>query len=194
MKLTPGFATLRRKVRRATERAMSREKATSPQRATSHPPVGLVSLALVMVVLSACGKASAPTVSVRGPASSSSPPARAVDTPLGRVTVGGITDLRTGSGPRRSARVVEVEACSSNGVPFSPASFLLRTADGRSWSPSPPAAAARRPDLATTVEPNPSPGSCARGWLTFDVDAAQRSTAILFHAPRSDETFSWSAR
>jgi len=118
---------------------------------------------------------------------------RAVDTPLGRVTVGSITDLGT-SPSGRSARVVEIEVCSSDGVPFSPASFLLETADGRSWSPSPPAAAARQPDLASTVESNPPPGGCSRGWLTFDVDSAQRSTAILFHAPRSDETFTWPAR
>jgi hypothetical protein len=118
---------------------------------------------------------------------------RAIDTPVGRVTVGDVTDLGTGASGR-NARVVEIEACSSNGVPFTPASFLLQTADGRSWSPSPPAAAARQPDLASTVESDPQPGSCARGWLTFDVDSPQRSTAILFHAPRSDETFTWPAR
>jgi len=168
-----------------------------------------VSLALAMVVLAACGEAPTPTVSARSSPPSSSPRApapggvttgldaghagRAVDTPLGRVTVGSITDLGT-SPSGRSARVVEIEVCSSDGVPFSPASFLLETADGRSWSPSPPAAAARQPDLASTVESNPPPGGCSRGWLTFDVDSAQRSTAILFHAPRSDETFTWPAR
>ena len=171
---------------------------------------GLVSLALAVTVLVACGEESSPTVSVQGTApsapSSSSPaslgvttsvatePAgRTIDTPLGRVTVGVVTDLATGT-PPRTARVVEIEVCSSHGVPFSAASFLLQTEDGRSWSPSPPSAAARQPDLASVVEPNPSPGSCARGWLTYDVDSAQRSKGVLFHPQRSDETFTWSAR
>jgi hypothetical protein len=169
----------------------------------------LISLAVAIVVVTACGEASEPTLTARGPASSSpergapartgattslatKPAGRAIDTPVGRVTVGGVTDLGSGTA-RPNARVVEIEVCSSQGVPFSPASFLLETDDGRSWSPSPPATAVRQPDLATVVQPSPPPGSCARGWLTFDVDSAQRSTAVLFHAPRSDETFTWPA-
>lgn len=176
---------------------MSPQEAISPHEAMSHTRNSLVSLALALVVLAACGERSAPTVSARGPASTttleSGPVGRAIDTPLGRVTVGGVTDLGTATSGR-GVRVVEIEVCSSNGVPFSPASFLLQTDDGRSWSPSPPATAARQPDLATTVASNPPPGSCARGWLTFEVDRVQRSTAVLFHAPRSDETFTWPAR
>lgn len=136
------------------------------------------------------------TTAVPSSTTTAAPSSASVDTFLGRVTLWRLEYPATGTDQANRSRspgkvfaLADVEACSKSGAPFSSQSFTLQTSDGRAWPGWKGPGGARDPDVTDRLAALSSPGQCARGWLTFELDPGLKVAAMVFRPLRSEQVF-----